>query len=824
MTSCCALRISAWALVIAFLLLCIDNAYATIVLTGEYTPTYNGTDDPWDVGDDLAIGGSGIYDDGDGTLVIDGGSTVNNSTGTLGGGIDAMGSVTVRDTASMWANSSRLYIGQYGEGDLTVEAGGAVTSSSAEIGYYYSSYGVVTVTGEGSIWNANGSLDIGDAGDGTLNIEAGGEVAAGSSWISSDSGATGTVNVLGEGSEWNLARELYVAYYGNGSLNISSGVVNVGEETVVGVHPPSHGTIYFDDGTLNTGDLRAALADLRGTGTVNTRGICSDVDLIFSEATGLQQQLNLSELADQNITLNLDMSNPTENGSLGVGYRNVGSLRIEDGVSVNSSFGSIGHQSGSNGTATVIGYGSEWNNSFSLVIGGDGTGTLSIEDGGYVGNGAGTIGSDAGANGTVIVTGAGSTWHNSSSLAVGDSGIGRLDILDGGVVNVDAHTWIGSDSYGTGEINFDGGTLNTDGLLAAPGDLHGTGTINCQGLVSDLNVTFDATTGLHPQLAVNGLPGQNITINLDMPGLFSLGKSYLGAGYRGAGTLTITDGLFAHSLSGQLGYHPGSTGTAIVTGPGSKWYNDDYLYVGRSGDGILAIEDGATISNRIGVVGPYIGSTGTVTVSGIGSEWNNRNSLYLGRPWLVSVGSTGDGILNIVNGGLVRVDDYLVIDDGSYINMDTGGMLALEGDAAGSLDDYFELVHGVDAINFWDGSEWADIHNAILGVDYTLDYHDSGTLIGFTVLTVGTLPLAGDFDADGDVDGADFLKWQQDDGTASSLANWNDTFGLIDSELPLAADFDQDGNVDADDLAVWSTYFGLVDPLGRPVQKLAMPI
>jgi len=39
----------------------------------------------------------------------------------------------------------------------------------------------------------------------------------------------------------------------------------------------------------------------------------------------------------------------------------------------------------------------------------------------------------------------------------------------------------------------------------------------------------------------------------------------------------------------------------------------------------------------------------------------------------------------------------------------------------------------------------------------------------------------GDFDDDGDVDGADFLKWQRDDGTAADLTIWASNYGTIAS-------------------------------------------
>jgi hypothetical protein len=59
---------------------------------------------------------------------------------------------------------------------------------------------------------------------------------------------------------------------------------------------------------------------------------------------------------------------------------------------------------------------------------------------------------------------------------------------------------------------------------------------------------------------------------------------------------------------------------------------------------------------------------------------------------------------------------------------------------------------------------------------------------------VPTFNLAGDYDDDRDVDGSDFIVWQQQLGTAV-LKN-------------TAADGNNDGFVDAADLAVWQADFG----------------
>ncbi len=127
-------------------------------------------------------------------------------------------------------------------------------------------------------------------------------------------------------------------------------------------------------------------------------------------------------------------------------------------------------------------------------------------------------------------------------------------------------------------------------------------------------------------------------------------------------------------------------------------------------------------------------STGVVTVDGTGSIWAIVSGL--------DVGCIGNGTLDITSGGLVSVGGILTIDiylDGdSVINMATGGMLALRGDADDLLGDFLGMIEGTDAIRYWDGLDWADITGANPGSDYTLSYLETGDLTGYTVLTVTT--------------------------------------------------------------------------------------
>lgn len=65
-----------------------------------------------------------------------------------------------------------------------------------------------------------------------------------------------------------------------------------------------------------------------------------------------------------------------------------------------------------------------------------------------------------------------------------------------------------------------------------------------------------------------------------------------------------------------------------------------------------------------------------------------------------------------------------------------------------------------------------------------------------TLVTFELSPnLTADFDADGDVDGRDFLAWQRG-------------FGIPIGASLFQGDGDRDGDVDAEDLAIWSAAYG----------------
>ncbi|MCC6679538.1 MAG: hypothetical protein IT445_01425 [Phycisphaeraceae bacterium] len=477
---------------------------------------------------------------GDGTLNISaGGQVITNRDSDLGGWYGGTGTVNVDGTDSTWTSTGDLYVGSQGDGALAITAGGKVFNEEGEIGHGTGTVGQVTVDGTGSTWANSGDLFVGCQGDGTLVISNGGQVNCLNAFIGYGAPASGDVTVEGAGSLLNISGDLQLGRSSSGTLSlINGGRTEVSGATYVGYFDTTPSTLTFDNGTLDTGLLLASAADLHGQGVVNTHGLVSDVDLVFDQSHGPQQQLILNGEPGQNIAINLDQ---TSAGSLGVGFTGSRTLTIADGRQIESANGYLGYREGGNGAATV-----------------DGIGTL---------------------------------WHCYGDLYVGYAGAGSLTISSGGQVIADGLTRVRPSNGSPGSIHFDSGTLDTETLQASPAVLHGQGAINTHGLLTDMSLLFDQTHPAQQQYVLNSEPGQTITINLDHNA-----SGGLGVGMYGSGDLTIRDGVTIHSAFGKVGYAAGSTGTATVTGTDTTWNCANGLAVGLVGVGSLEILDGGRVN------------------------------------------------------------------------------------------------------------------------------------------------------------------------------------------------------------------------------------
>ncbi len=561
--------------------------------SGEVIVT--GLGSSWTPSNGFSVGNSG-----NGKLTVTDGAQVIGGYAAafrIGNAAGSVGEATVSGAGSTWTGS--LGVGYGGSGKLTVEAGGAFTGDGyLYLGYSAGSDAEVLVTGNGSLLSSGTQVTIGRSGIGKLSITEGGVANATSTtvlqYIGQLAGSSGEVLVSGTGSSWNVASELVVGNLGTGKLTVADG------------------------GLVAVRTLIASSGDLFGNGTISAKGAVLDgVNLLFDATHGLTQSISLSSGG----TLNLNVDGT---GYLGAGHKGTGSMTIADGITAASTQGHLGYQVGSNGTATVTGNGSAWNNSDALYVGNAGTGTLNVTAGGAVSNTIGYIGNSTGSSGAVVVDGNGSTWTNSAELYVGNNGTGSLTVQNGG--SVSART-----------------------LFASLSDLHGNGTISANGAVLDANLQLDATHGVNQTVAFGS--GGSLNLNVD-------GTGYLGAGNKGTGTLTIAEGVTATSTQGIVGNLAGSNGTATVTGAGSKWTNAGSLVVGNFGAGKLEITNGGTVSNTTANLGARSGSSGEALVSGTGSTWATSGQLTVGGG---SGGTaTASGKLSVEAGGTVTNADGVV--------------------------------------------------------------------------------------------------------------------------------------------------------------------
>ncbi|MEM8574722.1 MAG: autotransporter domain-containing protein [Pseudomonadota bacterium] len=365
----------------------------------------------------------------------------------------------------------------------------------------------------------------------------------------------------------------------------------------------------------------------------------------------------------------------------------MGTLLVEDGGRVSNVNGFVGSLDKSEGTVTVTGDGSVWENTGELVVGRNGTGALYIEAGGRVSSNRASIAQNQYSNGVVIVTGDDSVWDNNGNLFVGDSSTGTLTVEDGGEVTTTA-SYIGNKENSSGQV-----TVTGDGSV------------------------LENTLSL-----------------------------YVGA--LGTGTLTIEDGGSVYSLFGTVGRYNGGVEEVTVTGDGSVWENTGDLWVGNFGTGTLTIEDGGMVSSSNGYVGYYSGSNGVITVTGNGSTWDLGGDLVVGREGTGNLTIADGGMVNVGGGtGVVTVASL----PGSFGTVNIGAGLGETPVTPGALNaGSFNFGEGTGALNFnhtdeSGGFEFAPGMSGIGTTNHVSGFTnltgDSTNFLGTTNVNGGTLSV-----------------------------------------------------------------------------------
>lgn len=497
----------------------------------------------------------------------------------------------------------------------------------------------------------------------------------------------------------------------------------------------------------------------------------------------MKQAITLNSLPSQHVAINLDMaSNPSTNGTLGVGLNATGSLTIQDGIAVTSSNGYLGFASGAAGTATVSGAGSMWTNGY-FYVGNSGSGTLNITNGGSVSSQYSWLGGFAsGSTGRATVSGAGSIWTNTWNLAVGNDGSGTLSISSGGKVS----SYDGYLGYeGMGVVTVDGAGsawTNRDGLTV--GD-YGGGTLSIS----------NGGSGSNPNGCIGDGYGSTGVVTVDGNGSTWLNSTNLSVGYDGTGNITQNGGTVSVAGTLYLGNTSYGKGTynlnggvlalqGLAKGAGTATFN--------FGGGTLRADTGFTSTLPITLTG--IGGNATVNTNG---HAVSLSGILSGSGGLQKTGSgtlTLSGAntyygMTIVAGGVLDLIGTSIATPGAWAPVLSRGGVDIQ--AGEMVFDYTGGISPASSIKAllsasYDGGRWdqGDFRCSTAAVNgLTLGWIDNP--ITHQVTVMATIP--GDFNLDGVVDNKDRLLWFSNamSGTswAQGDANYDGTIDGLDRDI-----------------------------------------
>ncbi|WP_454696342.1 autotransporter family protein [Achromobacter aegrifaciens] len=268
-----------------------------------------------------------------------------------------------------------------------------------------------------------------------------------------------------------------------------------------------------------------------------------------------------------------------------------------------------------------------------------------------------------------------------SDLTVGESLVGALTITGGGSV-INESAFIGYFVGGSGTLTVSGDDGAGTASTWTSRDLVSVGTENGsigKLVVEDGGVAQGVSASLGRDFGSTGeavISGPGSLWNLSTAGTLQVGTG-------GRGTLEIDNGGAVHSGQGIIGWRPGSNGLVTVSGHSSVWDPFDNIYVGLGGIGELRVRDGATVGT-VGsaspgaaatvYIGDGLGSIGTVTISSATADIS-----MLSASDRIQVGSAGTGTLTINKGGVaVAASDTWIAVSGAAT-----GTLNLNGDGSG---------------------------------------------------------------------------------------------------------------------------------------------
>jgi T5SS/PEP-CTERM-associated repeat protein len=464
-------------------------------------------------------------------------------------------------------------------------------------------------------WDETATCYVGHSEPGSLTLDGGSDLVSSHVFVGTYKQAVGDVTMTGAGTTWQCINNFELGTYVVANMTIAdNAALTVGETMYVAAEVGSSAMLHFDTGgSLTTKNLTASPNDLSGSGVIHTRGLVSDLDLVFDSPASLHQTL----LVDgQDVAIDLDMSDPASNGWLGAGHRGRGSTTVTNGADVTSNdWACLGYRADGRGELNVDGAGSTWTHLDDMAIGYFGRGYLNIRNGGQViGGGGCSIGYRLGAYGEVTISGANSKWSDLPDLTIARAGDGAVNVVDGGELTVTTSCSIGH--------------------------FKGSGSLTVSGAGSRWTAECSANLG--------SLPEAN-------------------------GTLRILDGGHGESNGGSIAIFGDSTGRVTVSGAGSTWINHGDLHVGRDNDGRMTVAAGGVVTCEDGTIGRNSTGIGRALVCGNASNWSNSGSLQIGKSGSGTLAIAGGGTVSAASVSIGNSQSLLSIEVNGDSRLTVGG-------------------------------------------------------------------------------------------------------------------------------------------------------